>query len=96
MLFPPIRNSEVSRLLAASAFVFVSELCLFNMSTANARQETQKQPPALIPRLVPLLSEKGTPVFRPADALRFMAAAAIIRIYNHEKPDAPIITAGQR
>lgn len=52
--------------------------------------------PALIPRLVPLLSEKGTPVFRPADALRFMAAAAIIRIYNHEKPDAPIITAGLR
>lgn len=52
--------------------------------------------PTLIPRLVPLLSEKGTPVFRPADALRFMAAAAIVRIYNHEKPDAPIITAGQR
>ena len=52
--------------------------------------------PTLIPRLVTLLSEKGTPVFRPADALRFMAAAAIVRIYNHEKPDAPIITAGQR
>lgn len=49
--------------------------------------------PALIPRLAPLLSEKGTPVFRSVDALRFMAAAAIIRIYNHEKPDSPIITA---
>lgn len=52
--------------------------------------------PALIPRLAPLLSEKGTPVFRPAGAVRFMAAAAIIRIYNHEKPDSPIITASLR
>lgn len=52
--------------------------------------------PALIPHLAPLLGERGTPVLRPAGALRFMAAAAIIRIYNHEKPDAPIITAGQR
>ncbi len=52
--------------------------------------------PALIPHLAPLLVEKGTPVLRQVDALHFMAAAAIIRIYNHEKPDAPIITAGQR
>lgn len=52
--------------------------------------------PALIPKLAPLLSEKGTPVVRPFDAVRFMAAAAIIRIYNHEKPDSPIITASLR
>jgi HEAT repeat protein len=52
--------------------------------------------PALIPHLAPLLGEKGTPILRPADALRFMAAAAIIRIYNHEKPDAPIVTVSER
>lgn len=49
--------------------------------------------PALIPHLAPLLTEKGTPVFRHVEAVRFMAAAAIIRVYNHEKPDSPIITA---
>jgi HEAT repeat protein len=42
---------------------------------------------ALIPQLAPLLSEKGTPVIKPVDAVRFMAAAAIIRLHNHEKPD---------
>lgn len=48
---------------------------------------------ALIPKLAPLLSQKGAPIFWPAEALRFMAAAAVIRIYNHEKPDSPIVTA---
>lgn len=52
--------------------------------------------PALISRLAPLLSKKGTPVLHPEDAVRFMVAAAIIRIYNHEKPDSPIITATLR
>ncbi|HEV2303885.1 MAG TPA: HEAT repeat domain-containing protein [Candidatus Acidoferrales bacterium] len=42
---------------------------------------------ALIPQLAPLLSEKGTPVIKPVDAVRFMAAAAIIRLHNHERPD---------
>lgn len=48
---------------------------------------------ALLERLAPLLSEKGTPVIKPVDAVRFMAAAAIIRLYHHSKPDAPIVTA---
>lgn len=50
--------------------------------------------PALIQRLAPLLSQKGTPVLKPVDAVRFMAAAAIIRLYHHSKPDSPIIAAG--
>lgn len=50
--------------------------------------------PALIPRLEPLLSKKTMPVFKHADALHFMAAAAIIRLHNHGKPDLPVIRAG--
>jgi HEAT repeat protein len=49
--------------------------------------------PALIERLAPLLTEKGVPLFKHADPLHFMAAAAIVRLHNHEKPDTPIITA---
>lgn len=49
--------------------------------------------PALIERIAPLLTEKGKPLFKRIDAVHFMAAAAIIRLHNHEKPDAPIITA---
>lgn len=49
---------------------------------------------ALIEQLAPLLSEKGTPIIKPVDAVRFMAAAAIIRIYNHEKPDRPVLIPG--
>ena len=49
--------------------------------------------PVLIPRIAPLLTEKGKPLFKRADAVRFMAAAAIVRLHDHEKPDAPIITA---
>lgn len=45
---------------------------------------------SLIPQLAPLLSEKGTPVIKPVDAVRFMAAAAIIRLHDHEKPDRPV------
>ena len=48
--------------------------------------------PALIKRLAPLLEAKGTPVIKPVDAVRFMAAAAIIRLYTHGKPDSPIAT----
>ena len=47
--------------------------------------------PGLIPELAPLLSEKGTPVIKPVDAVRFMAAAAIIRLHDHEKPDRLIL-----
>lgn len=46
--------------------------------------------PALIERLAPLLSEKGTPLIKPVTAVRFMAAAAIIRLHNHEGPDRPL------
>lgn len=49
--------------------------------------------PALIERLAPLLTEKGVPLFKHADPVHFMAAAAIVRLQNHEKPDAPIIMA---
>jgi HEAT repeat protein len=49
--------------------------------------------PALIERIAPLLTEKGLPLFKYADAVHFMAAAAIVRLQNHEKPDAPIVTA---
>lgn len=48
--------------------------------------------PALIKRLAPLLEAKGTPVIKFVDAVRFMAAAAIIRLYGHGKPDSPITT----
>ena len=47
--------------------------------------------PGLIPELAPLLSEKGTPVIKPVDAVRFMAAAAIIRLHDHEKPDRLVL-----
>lgn len=50
--------------------------------------------PALIGRLTPLLNKKTMPVFKHSDAVHFMAAAAIIRIHNHGKPDLPVITAG--
>jgi|GEM_PF-2328589 len=46
--------------------------------------------PALVERLAPLLSEKGTPLIKPVTAVRFMAAAAIIRIHDHEGPDRPL------
>lgn len=46
---------------------------------------------SLIPELALLLSEKGTPVIKPVDAVRFMAAAAIIRLHDHEKPDRLIL-----
>lgn len=49
--------------------------------------------PALIERLKPLLSKKTMPVFKHSDAVHFMAAAAIIRLHNHGKPDLPVITA---
>lgn len=50
--------------------------------------------PALIPRLTPLLNKKTMPVFKHADAVHFMAAAAIIRLHDHGKPDLPVVTAG--
>lgn len=49
--------------------------------------------PVLIERIAPLLGERGEPLFKRADAVRFMAAAAIIRLHDHEKPDSPIVTA---
>ena len=45
----------------------------------------------LIPDLAPLLSEKGTPVIKPVDAVRFMAAASIVRLHDHEKPDRLVL-----
>lgn len=52
--------------------------------------------PALIPRLQPLLSKKTMPIFKHSDAVHFMAAAAIIRLHDHGKPDLPVIRAGLR
>lgn len=48
---------------------------------------------ALIDRLAPLLREKGLPLFKHPDAVHFMAAAAIIRLHDHEKPDRPVVSA---
>lgn len=50
--------------------------------------------PALVGRLTPLLGKKTMPIFKHSDAVHFMAAAAIIRLHNHGKPDLPIIRAG--
>lgn len=50
--------------------------------------------PALIERLAPLLNKKTMPVFKHADAVHFMAAAAIIRLHNHGQPDLPVTAPG--
>lgn len=42
--------------------------------------------PALIPGLAPLMSEKGTPLIKPDASVRYMAAAAIIRLLHMQKP----------
>lgn len=61
--------------------------------TAVAKSLGGFDDPALIERLKPLLSKKTMPVFKHSDAMHFMAAAAIIRIRNHGKPDLPVVTA---
>ena len=45
--------------------------------------------PALIERLAPLMSAKGTPLIKPVDSVRYMASAAILRLLHKQQTTPP-------
>ena len=52
--------------------------------------------PALIKRLAPLMDEKGTPLIKPVDSVRYMSSAAVLRLLRKQKSAPPAATASAK